>query len=103
MPRKTRRSFLAEVSIGMAAGVAGMAPSLVSGKTSIQDPGQQQPAGAPPAFGTGPAVGPEVTPGTFAEAEKLVQIELKDDELKQAASSWRGNMAALYERRSGPR
>jgi Asp-tRNA(Asn)/Glu-tRNA(Gln) amidotransferase A subunit family amidase len=102
MVRKTRRRFLAEASIGVVAGVAGIAPLATRVETPSQDPGQQ-PAGAPPAFGTGPAVGPEVTPGTFAEAEKLVQIELTEDELKQAASSWRGNMASLYERRTGPR
>jgi Asp-tRNA(Asn)/Glu-tRNA(Gln) amidotransferase A subunit family amidase len=103
MLRKTRRKFLAEMSVGMAAGVASIAPLSKSGEASNRDPGQQEPAGAPPAFGTGPAVGPEVTAGTFAEAEKLVQIELEDEELKQAASSWRGNMASLYERRTGPR
>ena len=41
--------------------------------------------------------------GTFVEAEKLVQVQMKDAELAQAASSWRGNMASLYERRTGPR
>jgi Asp-tRNA(Asn)/Glu-tRNA(Gln) amidotransferase A subunit family amidase len=103
MVRKTRRAFLAEASIGVAAGVAGMAPLATGTANHIQDPGQQQPAGTPPAFGTGPAFGPEVTPGTFAEAEKLVQTQLNEEELKQAASSWRGNMASLYERRTGPR
>jgi len=44
-----------------------------------------------------------VSPSTFAEAEKLVQIELSSSELAEAAESWRGNMAALYERRTGPR
>jgi Asp-tRNA(Asn)/Glu-tRNA(Gln) amidotransferase A subunit family amidase len=57
----------------------------------------------PPAFGTGPKVGPEVSPGTFAEAEKLVQIELNRWERELAASSWRDNMASLYSRRTGPR
>lgn len=103
MVRKTRRAFLAQASIGVAAGVAGIAPLATGTANHIEDPGQQQPAGAPPAFGTGPAVGPEVTPGTFAEAEKLVQIQLNEEERKQAASSWRGNMASLYERRTGPR
>jgi Asp-tRNA(Asn)/Glu-tRNA(Gln) amidotransferase A subunit family amidase len=40
---------------------------------------------------------------TFAEAEKLVQFELKPDERQQAANSWRKTMAALYELRTGPR
>src|SRR6185437_14930534 len=63
----------------------------------------QPPAGTPPAFGTGPQVGPEVSPATFEEAQKLVQVELTKPELGQAASSWRANMASLYERRTGPR
>ena len=61
------------------------------------------PPGAPVAFGTGPATGPEVTPTTFAEAEKLVQVGLTDADRAQAASSWRKTMASLYERRTGPR
>ena len=65
--------------------------------------GEAPPAGAPPAFGTSPEVGPRVSTATFAEAEKLVQFELKPDERQQAASSWRKTMAALYERRAGPR
>ena len=57
----------------------------------------------PPAFGTGPSVGPDVTPATIAEAEKLVQIELTPAERAQAAGNWRVSMAPLYERRTGPR
>jgi Asp-tRNA(Asn)/Glu-tRNA(Gln) amidotransferase A subunit family amidase len=93
--QKSRRTFLKDTSLGLVA--AAVAPVAVS-----QQP-QQPPAGAPPAFGTGPAAGPEVTPATFTEAEKLVQFEMKPDELAQAASSWRVNMAALYELRAGPR
>jgi Asp-tRNA(Asn)/Glu-tRNA(Gln) amidotransferase A subunit family amidase len=44
-----------------------------------------------------------VSPSTFAEAQKLVQIEMTEPERAEAAGSWRTNMAALYERRSGPR
>jgi Asp-tRNA(Asn)/Glu-tRNA(Gln) amidotransferase A subunit family amidase len=51
----------------------------------------------------GPAVGPEVSPTTFAEAEKLVQVEMTDGEREMAANSWRKTMAFLYERRTGPR
>ena len=40
---------------------------------------------------------------TFATAEKLVQIELTAHERAQAAHNWRNSMAALYERRTGPR
>src|SRR5579863_4666832 len=59
--------------------------------------------GTPPAFGTAPPVGPAVSQATFAEAEKLVQIELTARERAQAAENWRNSMAALYERRTGPR
>ncbi len=63
----------------------------------------EPPPGTPPAFGTGPQVGPEVSIHTFKEAEKLVQVESSPSDLEQAASSWRRNMAWLYERRTGPR
>jgi Asp-tRNA(Asn)/Glu-tRNA(Gln) amidotransferase A subunit family amidase len=48
-------------------------------------------------------VGPEISPTTISEAEKLVQVKMTDSEVAVAASSWRPNMAALYERRTGPR
>lgn len=57
----------------------------------------------PPAFGTGPSVGPEITPTTIAEAEKLVGVQLTPAERAQAAGNWRVSMAPLYERRTGPR
>ena len=50
-----------------------------------------------------PGVGPEVSPETFAVAEKLVRVEFTDAERVQAAEGWRGSMAALYERRTGPK
>ncbi|MBV9182015.1 MAG: amidase, partial [Acidobacteria bacterium] len=91
---KSRRKFLADASLGM----------LVAGRATLaQGQSNQQPPGEPPAFGTSPKVGPEVSSGTFAEAEKLVQVELGDGERGLAANSWRQNMAALYERRVGPR
>ena len=90
---KTRREFLAETSFGLVgAAVVG---------AQQQKPGEP-PAGTPPAFGTGPAVGPEVSSGTFAEAEKVVQVEMSPADRGMVASSWRGNMAALYGRRAGP-
>ena len=71
-------------------------------KSRGQNP-NDEPPGEPPAFGTGPAVGPEVSTQTFAEAEKLAQYPLAENERAQAASTWRKNMASLYERRTGPR
>ncbi len=61
------------------------------------------PAGSPPAFGTSPEVGPTVSASTFAEAEKLVRFEMTPAERETAAGNWRNSMAALYERRTGPR
>lgn len=92
---KSRRQFLTETSLGLLA-------TATAYRCYAQQPGDLPP-GAPPAFGTGPAVGPEVSPSTFAEAEKLVQIDLTASERAMAASSWRKTMAALYERRTGPR
>src|SRR2546423_2539430 len=59
--------------------------------------------GAPPAFNTAPPVGPEVSPATFSEAEKLVQVQMTDAQRQMMAKSWRTSMAALLERRTGPR
>jgi Asp-tRNA(Asn)/Glu-tRNA(Gln) amidotransferase A subunit family amidase len=77
--------------------------AAVASYAQTQNPAQQQTPGAPPAFGTAPAVGPEVTPATFAEAEKLVQVQMTPAELAEAAGNWRMAMAPLYEMRVGPR
>ncbi len=61
------------------------------------------PAGSPPAFATAQPAGPVVSPLTFAEAEKLVQVQLNENERQEAVVSWRSSMAPLYERRTGPR
>ena len=90
-----RRQFLAQMSLGLLG-------AAVSVKAETQEP-TQLPPGAPSAFGTGPAVGPEVSPPTFAEAEKLARVEFTPPERTQAANSWRVDMAALLERRTGPR
>src|SRR4029078_818451 len=68
-------------------------------------PGAQStpPPGAPPTFGTGAGSGPAVTVGTFAEAEKLMQVTMTPAEREQAAASWRTSMAPSLERRAGPR
>jgi len=101
---KTRRDFLAEVAFGLA-GAATAAAGVVPAEAQdpAQQPAWQLPAGAPPAFGTGQGMGPQVSPATFAEAEKLVQVEFTKPQLEQAASSWRGNISFMCERRTGPR
>ena len=91
---KSRREFLTTTSLGLLAATAFYGQS--------QEP-STLPPGAPPAFGTGPAVGPEVSVSTFAEAEKLVQFPLRPDERAMAAASWRRALASVYERRTGPR
>jgi Asp-tRNA(Asn)/Glu-tRNA(Gln) amidotransferase A subunit family amidase len=92
---KSRRKFLATTSLGLLGAAAAY--------RSQAQTGSNLPPGMPPAFGTGPVVGPEVSPSTFAEAEKLVQVQLSDAERAMAAESWRRTMASLYERRTGPR
>ncbi|HTJ86489.1 MAG TPA: amidase [Terriglobales bacterium] len=97
----SRRSFFKAASLSLL-GAAAMR-SYAQTQNLPANSSQQAPPGSPPAFGTGPLVGPEVSPNTFAEAQKLVQIELTDSEREVAASSWRADMASLYERRTGPR
>jgi Asp-tRNA(Asn)/Glu-tRNA(Gln) amidotransferase A subunit family amidase len=92
---KSRREFLAETSLAVLGAAA-----VCRGQQQQQ---AELPPGAPSTFGTAPAVGPQVSPATFAEAEKLVQIELTGAERAMAAGSWRTTMAYLYERRTGPR
>ncbi len=91
---KSRREFLAQASLAL----VGTAAVNALGQNQQTEPTP----GAPPAFGTAPAVGPEVNAETFAQAEKLVQVQFKPDELAECASNWRVSMAAVYERRVGP-
>jgi Asp-tRNA(Asn)/Glu-tRNA(Gln) amidotransferase A subunit family amidase len=90
---KSRRDFLTDTSLGLLGVVA---------VGHIQEQKPDLPPGAPPAFGTAPPVGPEVSPSTFAEAEKLVQVANSAAHRAEAAGSWRESMAPLYERRTGP-
>jgi Asp-tRNA(Asn)/Glu-tRNA(Gln) amidotransferase A subunit family amidase len=92
---KSRRDFLTITSLGVM-GAAAVSRLLAQNPSNL-------PPGAPPAFGAGPAFGPEVSATTFAEAEKLVQFPLTDAERAIAAASWRKTMASVYERRTGPR
>ena len=92
---KSRRQFLTQTSLGFLG-------AAVASRADAQQP-TDSPAGTPPAFGTAPAVGPEVSPATFAEAEKLVEVSLSAGDRAAAAGNWRSAMAPLYERRTGPR
>jgi Asp-tRNA(Asn)/Glu-tRNA(Gln) amidotransferase A subunit family amidase len=48
-------------------------------------------------------VGPKILPENFEHAEKLMNVALTQAEREQAAGNWPNSMAALFERRTGPR
>jgi Asp-tRNA(Asn)/Glu-tRNA(Gln) amidotransferase A subunit family amidase len=93
---RSRRDFLA-------CGALGVLGAALDAAQTPANPSNQQTPGAPPAFGTATAVGPEVNAATIGEAEKLVRIEMTPTDRAQAAGNWREAMAPLYERRTGPR
>jgi Asp-tRNA(Asn)/Glu-tRNA(Gln) amidotransferase A subunit family amidase len=92
---KSRRQFLKHSSLALLGAAAGC--------RSKSQKSAEAPPGAPPAFGTSPPAGPEVSSATFTEAEKLVQVNYTSPELDMAARTWRMNLASVYERRTGPR
>jgi Asp-tRNA(Asn)/Glu-tRNA(Gln) amidotransferase A subunit family amidase len=93
----TRRQFLITAPLGMLGAMA-----CRNAPQGAVVPAPTTP-GAPPTFATAPAVGPDVSPSTFAEAEKLAQVTMSAGEREMAASTWRRAMAPLLERRVGPR
>jgi Asp-tRNA(Asn)/Glu-tRNA(Gln) amidotransferase A subunit family amidase len=101
----TRRQFLIRAPLG----VAGLAAACrrggepKAGQTADGSAFSQKLPGTPTVFNTSPAVGPEVSSATFAEAGKLAQVHMDDAERAMAAANWRTSMAALVERRTGPR
>ncbi len=102
----TRRQFLLRAPLGLMGIVAACKAEKPAGgaaTAAAADTTKGATPGAPPAFNTSNAVGPEVTPATFAEAEKLVQVEMTEAHRKMAADNWRTSMAELLERRTGPR
>src|SRR5215472_505672 len=100
----TRRQFLIRAPLGVlvAAAACGKEPPPPSAASTTPQATPTTP-GAPPAFATAPGVGPVVAPGTFAEAEKLMQVTMTPAERQQAADSWRQSLAPYLERRTGPR
>lgn len=102
---ESRRDFLKGATAGLVATAAGChrepppAPAAASPAASAGD----VPAGMPSAFGTAPAVGPNVSDITFLESSRLVQVTLSKADRELAASNWRSAMAPLLERRTGPR
>lgn len=100
----TRRQFVAKAPLALL-GAAAACSSPVPGTESTGTPGNQDTAtpGAPPTFGTMRETGPEVTPRTFAEAEKLMQVSMDAPQREMASEAWGRSMAAMLERRAGPR
>jgi Asp-tRNA(Asn)/Glu-tRNA(Gln) amidotransferase A subunit family amidase len=105
----SRRQFLIKAPIGLLGAIVACRSNEQAAGTHPATGAAGAPGaagatpGAPPAFNTAPPVGPEVSPATFAEAEKLMQVSMTDAERQMAATSWRTSMAALVERRVGPR
>lgn len=98
---RSRRRFLDRASTFLGIAAAGSLTGCSRPeKKAVPD---QLPEGSPPVFGAAPPVGPEIGPGTIAEAEKLVQVSYTQAERAQAAASWRVTLAPVYERRTGPR
>ena len=103
----SRRDFIVQAPLGFlgaAAACSGGGGGTPQTPATSGSSGVPSTPGAPPTFGTAPAVGPAVSPATFAEAEKLAQVTLTARaSARMAAASWRTSMAPLLERRIGPR
>ncbi len=109
---KSRREFLAKGSMGLLGAAVAAGAQQTPGSPASSTPASSSPVssapvsstpGAPPAFGTAAPVGPAVSPETFVQAEKLVQVEMTAKDITEAAGNWQQSMAAVYERRTGPR
>ncbi len=94
---QSRRRFLSRT----AAGVVGAAAA--TRVIATPDPPVTPVEGTPPAFGTAPPVGPDISTATVAEAQKFVRIEFTPAHQAQIAGSWQRAMASTMERRAGPR
>ena len=83
---ESRRDFLAAASLGLLSATIGFDNHPVEAPAQLPS---APPAGMPPAFGAGPGIGPQISSTAFAEAEKLVQVELSAVDRAMAAASWR--------------
>ncbi|QBE62420.1 amidase [Pseudoduganella lutea] len=91
-----RRRFLVNAPLGLLAAASATTTIAVAAEPPAT-------AGAPPTFGALPPAGPQVTPATFAEAEKLVQVALTPAQRQMAAQAWPTTLAGLTARRTGPK
>ena len=104
-----RRYFLTRSALGLV-GVAVGRRATAKAAPDADQPGAAKPAEAtaPPAFGTAPSTGPEVSAATFAEAEKLAQVAMSPRSARRrprtGAPRWRrcssGDRAAQGRARS---
>jgi len=105
-----RRQFLINAPVGLLAVAGavraealpqeGAAPAPAAASATPVPPSTP---GAPPTFGATAGFGPEVSPATFAEAEKLMQVSNTPAQRAMMAGSWRVSLSSTMERRSGPR
>lgn len=101
---KQRRQFLINAPLGLLA-----VAEAVRAEALPQDGAAPAPAatsstpGAPPTFGATAGFGPAVSPATFAEAEKLMQVTNTPAQRAMMAGSWRVSLSSTVERRTGPR
>jgi len=99
-----RRTFLINAPLGLLA-----VAEAVRAEPLLQDGAAPAPAapsttpGAPPTFGATAGFGPAVSPATFAEAEKLMQVSNTPAQRAMMAGSWRVSLSSTMERRTGPR
>src|SRR5262245_57626933 len=71
----SRRHFLSLLGLIRAATACrSEIPKPAGSSSKVSEP----PPGAPPAFGTAQEAGPPVSPSTFAEAEKLMNVQLTE-------------------------
>ncbi len=96
-----RRQFLIKAPLGLMAVSAAAEAAAQAGAQPASPPGATP--GAPPTFGATPVTGPDVSPATFAEAEKLMRVQMTPAQRLMAARAWPVSMASTMERRTGPR
>jgi Asp-tRNA(Asn)/Glu-tRNA(Gln) amidotransferase A subunit family amidase len=100
----SRRRFLVQAPLGLLSVAVACRDQTGEQKAATSaEPAAAPTAGAPPTFASAPAVGPAVSPATFAEAEELAQVQYTESERAMAAASWPRAMAPYLERRTGPR
>ena len=99
----TRRQFLIRAPLPFLVAASACRSETPPASPPAPSPAPSATPGAPPTFASAAGAGPAVTPETFAEAEKLMQVTMTPAERQLAAESWRQSLAPYLERRTGPR